>query len=76
MLAIIGAVLPLALRIVGMFLDKSQADKETQEAFLRFTELASKSFTSSAALKKSYDEQKARMDAIEEKQKNEAAKRV
>lgn len=67
MLAIITSILPLALRVVDIYLDKSQADRETQEAFLRFTELAAKSFTSSAALKKSYDDQKARMDAIEAK---------
>lgn len=38
MLSIISTLLPMALRIVGYFIDKSAAKKETKEAFLRMVE--------------------------------------
>lgn len=64
-MGIITALLPLALRLVGKYLDGKQASAETKAKYLAFVEAASAEFGSSAALKKSYDAQKARMDAIE-----------
>lgn len=42
MTAIIAAIIPVAIQLLGWFLDKSKADKETKEAFLQWVKLAAK----------------------------------
>lgn len=36
MLAIIGALIPIALKFVGMWLDKTNANNEAKRSFLQF----------------------------------------
>jgi len=36
---IISAVLPLAIKLITMYLEKTQADIETKKAFLRFLKI-------------------------------------
>lgn len=64
--AIVTAILPILVRLIGMFLDTSNASQATKKKYLDFIESASKDFSSSASLKKSFDAQKARMDLEEQ----------
>lgn len=43
MLSIIGALIPIALKFVGMWLDKSAADAEAKKAFIDFISQINKS---------------------------------
>ncbi len=65
MTAILMSLLPLALKIIGMAMDKKTNDVELQKKWIAFLEKASESFSNSTSLKQSYDAQKARMDLIE-----------
>lgn len=67
---------PLALRIIGKKLDNDQASADAVAAYLKVAEAAVPGFTASATLKKSYDDQKTRMDEmerIEQEQKNKSS---
>ena len=54
---IILAVIPTALKVLGYFLDKNNADKEMMKRFYEFTEAFDMEYLNSVKLKKSYEEQ-------------------
>lgn len=64
---IVTALLPIALRILAMFFDKKVNDVESKQKFYDLVkDLNDKGIaTIPASLKKSYDAQSARLDALE-----------
>jgi len=60
-LSLLGTIAPTALRIIGMYLDKSQADAATKQKFLDFVEAASKDLSGSAQLMQSAEAQLKRL---------------
>lgn len=76
MWSIISAFIPLALRIIGMKLEKDKASADAIAAFIKTAEAAAPGFTMSAKLKESYDNQKKRMDETEAKWKELEAQRA
>lgn len=69
-LAMFTSLMPFLIRVMGLMLDKKQADIETKESFLKFVESVSKN-TQSAQLKASYDQQKLRLEEILKKKDEE-----
>lgn len=49
-LGIIGAILPLAIKLLSWFLDKAQADKEMMELFYKFVEKFATEYLNSVKL--------------------------
>lgn len=60
-LSLLGTMAPTAMRILGMYLDKGQADADTKQKFLDFAQAATKHFGDSASLKASADAQLERL---------------
>jgi len=60
---ILSLAIPVILKLVEHFLDKSKAERETIEAFYNFIEKLDKDSTNSVKLKISYDEQLKKLKA-------------
>jgi len=67
--AILGALIPVILKLVEHFLDKSKAERETIEAFYKFIEKLDKDSTNSVKLKISYDNQLKKLKAMKKAEK-------
>lgn len=63
-LGIVTALLPMALKLITMYLTKSGAKIEAQKKWLDFMESLEESMTAPSKLRRSYAQQKARVDAI------------
>ena len=60
-LTIIEFLIPVAIKLLGMFLDKKQADKEMMQRFYEFVEKFDKEYFNSVKLKRSYEAQLERL---------------
>jgi len=60
-LTIITAVLPLLMKLIGMFFESKSASSDQREAFKEFIDKMQKSPSTPANLKLSYDEQLKRL---------------
>lgn len=60
-LGLLGSLAPTAMRIIGMYLDKSNADSVTKQKFLDFVQAAASQPNSSAALSASAEAQLKRL---------------
>lgn len=67
---IIGALLPVILKIIEGFLDKNKAKRETIKAFYDFIEKLDKDSLVSVKLKHSYADQLKRLKEKAEKESN------
>jgi len=62
--SLIQALLPLVVRIVTYFLDKSKVEYEARQKWLEFIESLEDSTDTPTRLRKSYAKQKERLNAI------------
>lgn len=72
-MSIIGAVLPLIIRLIGMWLDSRDADLDTKKAWLNFVNMLGAKGMISKSLNDSYEQQGKDLDeeiARMEKEKN------
>lgn len=63
-MAILAAIVPLALKIVGMYLEKSSATKEHHKKFYDFVDAMEQASTVTSKLRQKYAQQRAKSNAM------------
>lgn len=62
--SLLSLLVPLALRLIGAWLDKQENAAEAQKSFIDFVEKASSTLQGSAKVKQSFDAQKDRLQKM------------